>query len=43
MVGDMIVERIFEMPKEGNEGFGTWVTKANVEARLKRLNEDLAR
>lgn len=43
MVGDMIVKRIFEMPKEGNEGFGTWVTKANVEAHLKKLNEDLDR
>lgn len=42
MVGDMIVQRIFEMPKEEGECFGTWVTKENVNAHIMKLNEEIS-
>lgn len=37
LVGDMMVHRIFAMPKDADASFGRWVTKENVEEHLAYL------
>ncbi len=41
MVGDMIVRRMFEEPRNIDTGFGVWVTKDNVEEHIEKLNMEL--
>lgn len=42
LVGDMIVNRIFNEPENDDSKFGYWVTKDNVNAHIKTLNKDLS-
>lgn len=41
MVGDMIIHRIFNEPKDSSSTFGHWVTKDNVDEHIKKINKDL--
>ncbi|HJI41866.1 MAG TPA: hypothetical protein OIL83_01030 [Veillonellaceae bacterium] len=41
MVGDMIIHRIFNEPKDSSSTFGHWVTKDNVDEHIKKINQDL--